>query len=239
MNFGDGTWRIGDDILPGTYRTDNTGSCYWERLSDFTGDFQAILANGTPSGPVIVTISSTDAGFTSQRCGEWVLADTIEPVRPRTQIDDGTWRVAVDIEAGTCWAAERDGCYWERVSGFSGDFTEIVANDNPIGPAVITIGSLDVGFTSNGCGTWVLAEIVAPARPLTQISDGTWRVGIDIEPGTYRTEGTESCYWERLNGFSGEFGDLIANDFSTGQAIVSILQNDAGFTSQGCGNWTR
>ncbi len=69
--------------------------------------------------------------------------------------------------------------------------------------------------------------------------DGTWRVGTDIEPGTYRTKGSDGCYWERIAGFSGTFGDIIANDNASGPAVVKIFPSDAGFTSKGCGTWTR
>ena len=76
--------------------------------------------------------------------------------------------------------------------------------------------------------------------PLTAFGDGTWRVGIDIEPGTYRTDGTERCYWARLSGFTGSLGDLLANDNARGgPAIVTILPSDAGFISTRCGIWTK
>ena len=68
--------------------------------------------------------------------------------------------------------------------------------------------------------------------------DGTWRVGFDIEPGTYRTTGTDSCYWARLSNFTGS-NDIIANDNARGPAIVTILRSDAGFTSSRCGTWTK
>lgn len=67
--------------------------------------------------------------------------------------------------------------------------------------------------------------------------DGSWRVGEDIDPGTYRAEGSDACYWERLSGFSGELGDIISNDFSSGPTTVTIAEGDAGFTSQRCGTW--
>lgn len=67
---------------------------------------------------------------------------------------------------------------------------------------------------------------------------GTHLVGTDIEPGTYRSDGGSACYWERLSGLSGEFDDIIANDFSSGSSVVSITKTDAAFNTQGCGTWT-
>lgn len=82
------------------------------------------------------------------------------------------------------------------------------------------------------------AEAAAEAaEPSASFGNGTWRVGEDIEPGTYRTDGASGCYWERLSGFSGEFGDIISNDFTSGPSTVTIQPSDAGFSSQGCGTW--
>ena len=125
---------------------------------------------------------------------------TATPVQPSTQIGDGTWRVGVDIAPGTYLTAGTDGCYWQRSSGLSGKLDEILANDNPQGQAVVTILPSDVGFTSQQCGTWALADTLKPVQPSTQIDDGTWRVGIDIAPGTYLTAGTDGCYWQRSSG---------------------------------------
>lgn len=72
-SFGDGTWIVGSDIPAGTYRTSGSDSCYWERLSGFGGTFAEIIANANPDGQVVVTILPTDKGFTSERCGTWVM----------------------------------------------------------------------------------------------------------------------------------------------------------------------
>lgn len=69
-SFGDGTYRVGSDIEHGTYRAEGN-LCYWERLRGFSGQNSDIIANGNPSGPIILTIDSGDAGFTTRRCGTW------------------------------------------------------------------------------------------------------------------------------------------------------------------------
>jgi hypothetical protein len=70
--FTDGTFLVGSEIKAGTYRTSNPdGSCYWERLSGTSGDFEDIIANGNPDGQAVVTIRSSDEAFNSQMCGEW------------------------------------------------------------------------------------------------------------------------------------------------------------------------
>lgn len=67
--------------------------------------------------------------------------------------------------------------------------------------------------------------------------DGTWRVGEQIQPGTYQAPGGGMCYWERLRGFSGNFGDIITNDFGSKNVTVTILTTDVGFTAEDCGTF--
>lgn len=67
---------------------------------------------------------------------------------------------------------------------------------------------------------------------------GTYRIGEEIRPGTYRSSESRGCYWERLSGFSGSLGDIIANDFTNSVAVVTIQASDVGFSSSDCGTWT-
>jgi hypothetical protein len=68
---------------------------------------------------------------------------------------------------------------------------------------------------------------------------GTKVVGADIPAGTYRTRiGNGGCYWERLRGFGGTFGEIIANELTDYPSVVMISATDAGFSSSGCATWT-
>lgn len=70
--------------------------------------------------------------------------------------------------------------------------------------------------------------------------DGVWIVGRDIQPGTYRnSDSSQLCYWERLSGFSGELGDILANEVSDAIQTVTIKSTDAGFSATDCGVWTK
>lgn len=69
-------------------------------------------------------------------------------------------------------------------------------------------------------------------------SDGIWKVGAEIAPGTYRNSGGSFCHWARLSGFSGDLGDILANDLPSGSALVTIRPSDLGFETNGCGTWT-
>ncbi|MFJ8430576.1 hypothetical protein ACIQ9P_04645 [Kitasatospora sp. NPDC094019] len=84
----------------------------------------------------------------------------------------------------------------------------------------------------------------AAAKPDGTIAgSGTYLVGTDVQPGTYKTAGpsdsTGLCYWERSSGTSGDAGSIIANDALTGQGVVTIKKSDALFKSQGCQKWTK
>lgn len=93
----------------------------------------------------------------------------------------------------------------------------------------------DAGLTiTNAWAEMTGGEVLDPAKI---IQDGTWIVGTEVDPGTYRDSGGTSCYWERLSGFSGTSEDRIANGFSDNQQIVTIEPGDAGFLSEGCGTW--
>jgi hypothetical protein len=80
----------------------------------------------------------------------------------------------------------------------------------------------------------------APAAVAT-LQPGTLVVNSNVAPGRYiAVNAASGCYWERLRGFGGSLGEIIANDFQgfTGQVIVDILSTDAGFSFEaGCGTF--
>ncbi len=69
---------------------------------------------------------------------------------------------------------------------------------------------------------------------------GLFLVGEDVQPGTYRGDGSGGmCYWARLSGTSGELGDVIANGLPDGPTVVTIRESDVAFETQGCADWVR
>ncbi|MFD5041936.1 hypothetical protein ACFWNI_33340 [Streptomyces sp. NPDC058377] len=70
---GDGEYLVGEDMKAGTYKTagpDGGFGCYWERASDTSGEFDAIIANGNLDGSGRVTVNKGEV-FKSTRCQEW------------------------------------------------------------------------------------------------------------------------------------------------------------------------
>ncbi len=68
----DGTYIVGKDIRAGKWRATGGEFCYWARLKNFGGTLSGILANDNVlGGRTVVTIRSTDKGFTAKGCGTW------------------------------------------------------------------------------------------------------------------------------------------------------------------------
>lgn len=193
----------------------------------------------TTSSLVEETTTTSEPTTTTTSTAPTTTATTAPP-GPEPAFGSGIQVVGEDVQAGI-YETEIlgdgvfDGCYWERLSGFSGDFDELIANNIAVGHDVVEIMDSDAAFDSD-CGSWY--ELTPLDTPLPAIPEGKWVVGVHIEAGTYQAEGGEGCYWERLSGVSGEFDDLTANDIPGGSAIVEISSGDYAFNSSGCGEWT-
>lgn len=156
--FGDGTYVVGQEIQPGTYRTDSGDLCYFARLSGFGGSIDEIIANDNGSGPQIVTIASTDAGFETARCGDWVLDSGQVRADPNAPFGEGIYVVGRDVSPGTWRTEAGDRCYLARLSGFGRTIDDIITNDNPRGSVIVTIDASDAGFEASGCGQWTKVQ---------------------------------------------------------------------------------
>jgi hypothetical protein len=93
-------------------------------------------------------------------------------------------------------------------------------------------------FTELYAGRYDLPGQVLLDPDAAPFGDGTWRVGTDVRPGTYRTDGGSNCYWAFLSGFPGtDIEDIIFNNYGGGVQVVIILPTYAGFLSHDCGTW--
>jgi hypothetical protein len=76
------------------------------------------------------------------------------------------------------------------------------------------------------------------------IGEGVYEVGADMPAGKYKTAGAipsdaiPSCYYARLKHNDGAFGDIIANDSSTGQLVVTVKVGEY-FKTSGCQGWRK
>lgn len=72
----DGTYIVGTDIQPGTYKSSPTLAlnypfCTWKRLSDLTGNMTAVIAIQNSAGPTFVTVEPSDTAFETLSCQPW------------------------------------------------------------------------------------------------------------------------------------------------------------------------
>ena len=102
--------------------------------------------------------------------------------------------------------------------------TTTVAGESTSEPAVTVTATPTVKVTETA---------PAPEAQTAMSGDGTYEVGVDVQPGTYVSAPTSgiNCYWE--------LGSIIDNDNTTGQAVVTIKKSDKFFTSSGCSDWKR
>ncbi|WP_198163292.1 hypothetical protein [Rhodococcus sp. WMMA185] len=82
-----------------------------------------------------------------------------------TTFGEGTYLVGTHIEPGVYQSQWSDGCYWERLSGLSGELDDIIANDFASGRQFVQIYSSDLAFSSDFCGTWTRLADPTPVAP--------------------------------------------------------------------------
>lgn len=158
FTFGNGTRYVGTQVPPGLYRslTSQNGFCYWERLNGTGGTLAEIIANDIGAGPRLVAIAPTDLAFGSSGCAPWIGVVGGVRANPAAPLPQGVYMVPTEVTPGN-WSSTGTGtsCYAARLRGFSGELTDIVANQFGAEPRVVTIAPTDVGFETSGCGPWV------------------------------------------------------------------------------------
>jgi hypothetical protein len=232
------TEGVGDNLF-----TDDDGSIF-ENDIDRLATAEVTKGCNPPTNdhfcPDQVVVRDTMAAFLARAKG---FAQTSPP--PVTTFGPGTYVVGTDIPAGTYRnSGFSAGCYWERLSGFSGDLGDIIANDFTNINQIVDIAPSDAGFHADTeCGNWTNQLVdERQGTPADPFGSGTYRVDDEITPGTWSStpKAGDSCYWERRSGFSGELADIVANDFTDTASIVDIMESDVGFLSDdGCGTWTK
>ena len=163
------------------------------------------------------------------------------PMPPVTVISrDGTYSVGTWLKPGL-YKATGGGtsCYWERLSGFSGNFSQIRANYFGTARTYVQVSAGDAGFSTSRCGSWTtVSSTGAKATKIT--ADGTYRVGVDILPGTYYgSSAGRTCYTELVTGFGGTFNEIIDNYFGSALVILEIPASAKGVSVSSCGTLTR
>lgn len=151
-----GTYLVNADIQPGIYKggagSGLFSSCYWERLKDLTGSFDAILANDNSIGQFYVEVIISDYALKTD-C-ELIRLDPIPAHMgeyPKV-ITTGTYLVGYDIQPGIykgqAGSDVGSSCYWERLQSVAGGFDSILANDNATGQFYVQVLPSDFALTT-------------------------------------------------------------------------------------------
>ena len=191
----------------------------------------------TTTAPATTTSTAAATTTTTAPATTTTAASTTTSSLPDPVFGPGTHMVGSDVQPGVYETGIVEGpfgCYWERLSGLSGEIDDIIANGNVAGHDVVEIMDGDVAFGTD-CDAWY--DLTERDPLMTAIPEGKWVLNTHIAPGTYEAEGGDSCYWERLSGLSGTPEDVIANDLPGGSALVEIDPGDVAFNSIQCGEW--
>ena len=152
----EGTHLVGTNIQPGIYTGQAGqgvfGSCYWQRLKDVSGSFEAIIANDNSVGKFYIEVKSDD--FALETGCDLTYLPTLPPPASEfpTNIEPGTYLVGIDIlpgmyqgQAGT---EVLDSCYWTRLNSVAGEFGSIIANDNASGQYFVQVQQGDFALST-------------------------------------------------------------------------------------------
>lgn len=82
----------------------------------------------------------------------------------------------------------------------------------------------------------VSAPVAGPSSAIG--GAGTYEVGVDVEPGKYKTIGAAGCYWARLKRNDGSYGDIADNNYGPGPQVTTLRKGEY-FQTKGCPTWTK
>ena len=172
-----------------------------------TTEAPATTAATTTAAPTTTVASTTTAAPTA----------TTLPV-----IDPGTYIVGAEVAPG----AYRVAGYWARLDA-SGDIIDNDLISHGLGLVVIQDGDAFIEFSGEAIA---VAEVPSLDPILGGFEGGTYLVGPDVAPGTYRVNATDGmAYAARLDATL----DIIDNDLNEGSVIIVVQASDYALTFNG------
>jgi len=150
-------------------------------------------------------------------------------------IPEGTNLVGTDIEpgiyvglAGDFWE-DYDSCYWERLSGLSGERGDIIANNRTSDLFYVEVLNSDLALSTT-CELLPIENVPPPEEKYSKIDSGMYLIGRDIDAGTWKGFDESECIWARLSCATGSPVEcFIASDSPEGQFFVEIAPDDFAF----------
>lgn len=165
-----------------------------------------------------------------------------------TQLDDGNLTATSYTDTGLAvgiryfWTGRTVDSDGDK-SGWADYFEATIATGASSDPTSTPVPTQAAGSGPTPYPTYTPYPTSTPVScPAISLGDtfppGTHLVGIDLGPGTYRGDASDSsCYWERLSCLDGSFECTIANDFiGSGDGIfyVTVKSSDKALTVNRC-----
>lgn len=155
-------------------------------------------------------------------------ASTEEPDEPEyTQYEAGMYKIGTDLPAGEYLLVNDSGSsnYWQVASDSSGELESIVANDNYMNRAYVSVSDGQY-FTFQGVAI-PSAEAPAFVAENGYYPEGTYLVGKDIPAGEYKLSLVENSvtgygYYEVASDSTGQLTSIITNANIQGDAYQTI-----------------
>jgi len=99
--------------------------------------------------------------------------------------------------------------------------------------------TLLISFTSSSCDRPKPEKPTCPTALKCEISDGSWMVGDEIQPGTWKAESkiaqTTKGVWFITP--AKNKAEQLPNSRHDSDPVVILLRAKQGFTTNGCGKW--
>jgi len=147
----------------------------------------------------------------------------------------GTSLIGTDIEPGVYVSLAGDNwedietCYWERLSGLSGERVNIIANNKTSNLFYVEVLDSDLALSTT-CELLPIENVPPPEEKYSKIESGMHLIGRDIDAGTWKGFAESECMWVRLSCATGSPVDcFLAADSTEGQFSVEIAPNDYAF----------
>ena len=117
-----------------------------------------------------------------------------------------------------------------------GQVSQLKANEDTLAKLALDIEAEEKALAEREAAVTVTEQQVAA----NTIGEGTWTVGVDVEPGTYRTQEpvTGSCYWAIFRSGTNK-GDIVQNDIVKGGSPTVTIGAGQDFETSRCGSWVK